>query len=50
MTTFVISANVEGKDERLEFAVPQNVTTDEWKQMAALFKMAMEQLGRSKKI
>lgn len=45
-TTFTISANINGKDNNLEFVVPKKVTPEEWTQLSRLFKLAMEQLGK----
>lgn len=47
-TKITISANIDGADQSFEFEVPTAVTMADWKQMTALFKMAMQQLGAKK--
>jgi hypothetical protein len=46
MTKFEITANCNGKDYKINFDVPKDITEHDWDQFSKLIKMACQQMGK----
>lgn len=46
MTKLTVSAESNGKEYKIDFEIPKDLTQDEWSQLATLVKMACQQIGK----